>query len=241
MSKLADKIKAATRISTGGIGFGAARETAEPTMVLAGLAKDARDAAELQKRGAAAVILTGARAEQGRDVQHAIAGAAIAGKADDEAKAYREGGFDFVVFDPNQASATALLDEKCGYVMSVPKDFDEHDLRALESFQLDALDVGVIDGTLTVRRQIELRRLFGMTRKPLMARLKGDISSAELQALRDTGVVLVASDRADDIERLRATIDGLPPRARRRDDDRPAPFVPQAATAGDDDDHDHDD
>jgi hypothetical protein len=242
LSKLADKIKAATRISAGGIGFGTTREAVEPTIVLVGIARDARDAADLQKRGAVAVVLTGARPENGGDVQDAIAGAAIAGKADDEAKAYREGGFDFVVFDPNQASATALLDEKTGYIMSIPKDFDEHDLRALEAFQLDAIDVGVIDGTLTVRRQIELRRVFGMTRKPLMARLKGDISSAELQALRDTGVVVVASDRADDVERLRKTIDGLPPRARRRDDDRPAPFVPQAASGGDDDDdHDHDD
>ena len=170
----------------------------------------------------------------------AIAGAAIAGKADDEAKAYREGGFDFVVFDPNQASATALLDEKCGYVMSIPKDFDEHDLRALEAFQLDAVDVGVIDNLLTVRRQIELRRVFGMTRKPLMARLKGDISSVELQAMRDTGVVIVASDKAEDVERLRKTIDGLPPRARSRNEDRPTPLVPQAAAVDDDDEHDHD-
>lgn len=239
MSKLADRIKSVTRLSLGGIGFGAARAGQEPTMVLAGIAKDARDAAELAKRGADAVILAGGRPESGSEIQGAIAGATIAGKADDEAAAYREGGFDFVVFDPNQTTATALLDEKVGYVMVLPRDMDEHDLRALEAFRLDAIDVGAIDGNLTVRKQIELRRIFGVTRKPLLARVKGDISGPELRALRDTNVVIVAAERGDDVEKLRKAIDALPVRARHKDDERPTPLVPRP-TAGDGDEEDDD-
>ena len=240
MSKLADKIRAATRLSMAGIGFGAAKAASEPTLVLVGVAKDAKDAAEMGKRGADVVVISGARPDAAKDIAGVIAGAVIAGKQDDEAKSYREGGFDFVVFDPNTASATALLDEKCGYVLALPKDLDEHDMRALEAFQLDAIDVGVIDGGLTVRRQIELRRTFAMTRKPLWVRVKGDASSTELQALRDTNVLVVAAEKADDIEKLRRTIDALPPRARRRDDERPTPLVPRAAVVegdelGDDD------
>jgi len=237
LSKLADKIKKATRISTGTLGFGSTKAATAATMVLAGIARDAKDAAEMAKRGADAVVVTGARPDAGKDLSDAIAGATIAGKADDEAKAYREGGFDFVVFDPNQASATALSDEKAGYVLMLPKDMDEADLRTLEAFQLDAIDVGAIDGTLTVRRQIELRRIFAMTRKPLWTRVKGDISGPELQALRDTNVVVVAAERAEDVERLRKTIDALPARVRRRDDDRPTPLVPRP-TAGDGDEED---
>jgi len=236
LSKLADKIKNVTRLSSAALGFGAAKAAKESTMVLAGIAKDTKDAAEMARRGADAVVVAAAKPEAGKDLSGTIAGAVIAGKADDEAKAYREGGFDFVVFDPNQASATALLDEKTGYVLNLPKDLDEADVRTLEGFQLDAIDVGAIDGALTVRRQMELRRTFAMTRKPLWARVKGDISGRELQALRDTNVVVVAADRAEDIERLRKTIDGLPPRARRRDgEDRPTALVPRTVAVEEED------
>ena len=237
MSKLAEKIKNVTRLSTAVLGFGAAKAAKEPTMVLAGVAKDAKDAAEMARRGADTVVVAGARPDAARELSGTIAGAAIAGKTDDEAKSYREGGFDFVVFDPNQATATALQDEKAGYVLTLPKDLEANDVRTLEAFQLDAIDVGAIEGSLTVRRQMELRRIFAMTRKPLWARVRGDISTPELQALRDTNVVVVAADRADDIERLRKTIDALPPRMRRRDDDRPTPLVPRP-TAGDGDEED---
>ena len=127
-------------------------------------------------------------------------------------------------------------------MLTLPRDLDEQDLRSLESFQLDAIDVGAIDGVLTVRRQIELRRIFALTRKPLWARVKADISVLELQAVRDTNVIIVAAEKADDIEKLRKTIDALPPRARRRDgEDRPTPFVPRTVGIDDEDDGEDDD
>lgn len=239
MSKLADKIKKATQIASGPLGFGSVKAAVEPTMVLAGFAKDARDANEMAKRGADVVIVAGAKPDAASEISGIIVGAAIGGKADDEAKAYREGGFDFVVFDPDQASATALQDEKAGYVLTLPKALEDSEIRTLESFQLDAIDVGVIDGVFTVRRQMELRRTYAMTRKPLLVHVKGDISSIELQALRDTNVIVVAVEKADDIERLRKTIDAMPPRSRRRDEDRPTPLVPRP-TAGDGDVEDDD-
>jgi hypothetical protein len=240
MSKLSEKIKKVTRLTSTPIGFGAAKTANEPTMVLAALVRDPKDAAEMATRGADVVVLSGVKPDAARDIADAIAGAAITGKEDDEARSFREGGFDFVVFDPNQASATALLDEEVGYVMTLPRDLDEADTRALEAFQLDAVDVGTIDGGLTVRRQIELRRMFAHTRKPLWAKVRGEISGLELQALRDTNIVVVAAEKADDIERLRKAIDALPPRARRRDgEDRPTPLVPRT-TATEDDDEDDD-
>jgi hypothetical protein len=240
LSKLADKIRKAARIEAQAIGFMAAKAASEPTMLLGGLAKDAKSAAELAKRGADFVLLTKAAPGDAKDAGGAIAGAVIEGEAD--AKAYREGGFDFVVFDPDKTSSTAVLDEAIGYVMLLPKDASDVDLRAIESFQLDAIDVGEIKGSLTVRRQIELRRVFALTRKPLLAAVPADISVPALQALRDTNVIGALAEGGDAVERLRKTIDALPPRSRRKDDDRPTPLVPRAAAAGDDgeDDHDHD-
>ena len=214
-------------------------------MLLVGMARDAKGAADLAKRGAPVVLVgSGDRPAQtdaasGLD---AIAGAWIQGAGDDEAKRYRQAGFDFVIVDPNRAAATALLDEEVGYVMALPPDLSDAEVRALEGFQLDALYVGAISGTLTVRRQIDLQRYFALTRKPLMASVPAGISSAELQALRDTNVAAVAVEGGDGVEKLRKLIDALPPRMRRRDPDRPFAVVPTraAAAAGEEDDeHEH--
>lgn len=243
MSKLAEKIRNASRSEPQPLGFGAAKVTAVPTMVLAGAAADAAGASELAKRGADVVIVGAATspagAGSGKDVAGAIAGARVAGKTANEATAYREGGYDFVVFDPNAASATALQDEKIGYVLTFPPDLTDNEIRTLESFQLDAIDIGTLSGPLTVRKQIDLRRIFAMTRKPLMAAVDAAITVAELQALRDTNVLVVVVEGAENVERLRKTIDALPPRSRRKDDDRPTPLVPHAAMEEEEEEHDH--
>ncbi|HXK32822.1 MAG TPA: hypothetical protein VNM91_02275 [Dehalococcoidia bacterium] len=242
MSKLADKIKKAMRVDSQPIGFGAAKSEQQPTMVLVASARAAGDAADLLKRGADVVLVGAAGAPasvDGAKGAERVLGAWIGGTREDEAKAFREAGFDFVVFDPDSAAATALLDDQVGYVISVPGDLSDTEVRTLEGFNLDALYVGKIDGALTVRRQMELRRLFAMTRKPLMAAVSGSIGAAELQALRDANVAVVVAESPGEVEALRRTVDALPPRARRRDgEDRPTPLVPRAAAA---DEHDHDD
>ncbi len=238
MSKLADKIRKAARLDAQPLGFVTARAAKEATMLLGGVAADAHAAAGLAAHGADFVILTKAAAVDGASDGAAIIGAVIEGDAD--AKSYKDGGFDFVVFDPDKTSSTAVLEEEIGYVMIVPKDASDTDLRSIEAFQLDAIHVGEIKGTLTVRRQIELRRLFGLTRKPLLAVVPADISVPMLQALRDTNVIAVAVEGAPSIERLRKTIDALPPRARRKDEERPTPLVPRSPVAAEEEDeHEH--
>jgi hypothetical protein len=225
VSKLAERIRKASRTAPQPIGFGAAKAANEPTVVLLGVARDAKDAAELARRGADAVIVekAGGGAPDG-----AIAGTWLDGQSD--ARQLKEAGFDFVAFDADRTPATAVLEEDVGYVIVLPKDATDTDLRALESFGVDAIDIGTIEGALTVRRQIELRRVHALTRKPLLAHVKGDIAPAMLQALRDTNVAVVAAEGADAVERLRKTIDALPPRSRRREEgDRPVPLVPRAA------------
>ena len=243
LSKLSDKIRSAARSEPQPLGFGAVRAAVVSTMVLAAAAPDAGAAAELARRGADIVILGSAAAPavvgSGKDAG-AIAGARIGGKTAGEAAEYRAGGFDFIVFDPNTATATALLDEKIGYVLALPADLSDNELRTLEGFHLDAIDVGALSGPLTVRRQIDLRRIFAATRKPLMAAVDAAISIPELQALRDTNVLIAIVEGADNVERLRKTIDALPPRSRRKDDDRPTPLVPHNAMAEEEsDEHDH--
>ena len=244
MSKLADKIRAASRPQSQSLGFGAARATGGATMVLAGIAGDAGAAAAVVAAGADIVVVGTASSParpSGVDAG-APAGAWIAGSGDADAKAFKDAGFDFVIFDPDKAAAADLLEENIGYVMSVPADLSDAEIRTLEAFQLDAIYVGEIKGALTVRRQIDLRRLVAMTRKPLMAAVDAGIAPTELQALRETSVAVVMAEGAKDVEALRKTIDALPPRARRKDgDERPTPLVPQSlASAGEEHDHDDD-
>ncbi len=207
-------------------------------MVLVARTGDAEAAAELARRGADVVIVdcTGAAGSLPKAITgNAVVGARITAKAEGESTACKQAGYDFVEFDPDTAAATALLDEDVGYVVGLPEGLGDQELRTFEGLQLDAIDVGQIEGALTVRRQLDLRRIFGTTRKPLMATVDADVSTAELQAIRDTNVVAVVAGTPDGIERLRKTIDSLPERRRRKDgDDRPTPLVPRT-TAGDGD------
>jgi hypothetical protein len=248
LSKLADRIRKATRLQPQPLGFVTARSAAQATMLLAAVGADSGAAEGLARNGADVVIIGSAdapaRIDSAPAAGDAPVGAWAAGAAEDEARQLREAGYDFVVFDPDRASATAMLDEETGYVLRLPADLTDVETRALEGFRLDAIDIGAVGGTLTVRRQIDLQRLFALTRKPLMASVPRDISPAELRALRDANVCIVATDDGGAIEELRKKIDGLPPRSRRREEsDKPTPFVPRAAAMGggeDDDDGDDD-
>ena len=239
MSKLADKIRRTSRLEAQQLGFVTARATKNATLVLVGRASDARDAAELTQKGADVVVI-GNPADGELDVKSIgceSVGAWITGGI--TATQLKERGFDFVVFDPDETPSTAVLADDIGYVMHLPEGVDDTTLRTIESFQLDAISVGTVESALTVRKQIELRRIFGLTRKPLAAAVAADISVEELQALRDTNVAVITCEGAANVERLRATIDALPPRSRRKDDERPTPLVPRStAAAGEDDDDD---
>jgi hypothetical protein len=197
----------------------------------------------MAQRGADAVVIgspgSAASPNDAKQAEGAIAGGWLDGRADGASKACKDGGFDFVLFDPDKTASTAVLEEGIGYVISVPNDVSDNELRAIEGFSLDALYVGEIKGAMTVRKQMELRRMFGLARKPLMASIPAELSQSELQALRDTNVVVVASDSADGVDKLRKLIDALPPRSRRKEDpERPIAMVPRSAPGADEEDDD---
>ena len=245
MSKFADKIRRSARLEAQPMGFVTARASADATMVLAAVAKDGRAASDMAGRGADAVIIGGsgspATAGDAGQTGTAIAGGWLDGRSEGASKACLEAGYDFVVFDPDKTASTAVLEEGIGYVIMLPNDVSDNELRAIEGFSLDAVHVGEIKGAMTVRKQMELRRIFSLARKPLMATIPSDISSSELQALRDTNVLVVSTDSADGVDKLRKLIDALPPRSRRREDpERPIAMVPRAAPGGEEGDDDDD-
>ncbi|HZU76159.1 MAG TPA: hypothetical protein VFA70_05305 [Dehalococcoidia bacterium] len=221
MTKLADAIRRTTRAEAPRIGFTPAPVKRQPTMLLVALVATPNEAAAgadaLLAQSDAPLTSTNGAAEQ------PLRGLML--KGDGDVAAAREQGYDFVVFDGDEAPASVLLEEKAGLVMQVPSDLTDTLLQTLQWLPLDALMVRW-EGTLTVRRQLELQRLSGFSRKPLFLFLDADRSAAELEALREAGVIgvvvdLTRSGGAERLAGLRTTIDGLRPRPKRGRDESP--------------------
>lgn len=215
MSKLTDLIRRTARTEPAQIGFATTATKARPTVLLAALVADSSVPA-----GADIVLVQGAAGTEPPAAGGAtlMRGLWLQDGAGDVARA-REQGFDFVVFGGNEAPASVLLEEETGLVMQVQDELADSLLQALQWLPLDALLVRW-EGTLTVRRQLELQRLSGFSRKPLFLFVESEPAASELEALREAGVIaivvdLAAAGGAARLEALRTTIDGLRPRPKR--------------------------
>ena len=245
MSKLSDAIRRVTRVEPTPMGFAPVAVKKQPTMLLA------------------AQLGAGTTAPAGADIviaaaQHAPAAASNGGSEQPLRGALVEGagerpeGFDFLVFEADAAPASVLLEEDAGLVMSPPADLSDSLLQALQWLPLDALLVRW-EGAVTVRRLLELQRLSGFSRKPLLLVVNDEPASPELEALREAGVIGIVVDfagagAAKRFARLREVVDGLRPRPKRARNEgggvsTQVSFVPVAAPSHDhepDDDPDED-
>ena len=241
MSKLGDKIRKARRLESGAIGFGRmAARPGVPSMLLMvhGPASGMRPPDDLAGRGVDAVLLSFSNpqadmsqlakwAQKASDVPCGAQVMAASGKI---VAALKEAGADFLVFDAETTSAEALLEPEMGYVLALSGEPTDSLLRTMETFRLEGLWVDDWRGPLTVHRQMELRRLHLLCRTPLFAPVRPDIGPAELECLRDAGVVAVAVNGMEagawqQLGDLRQAIDGLPTKARRREE-RPDVVLP---------------
>ncbi len=241
MSKLADLLKRSARAAPGALGFGASTPKKTGTMLLVALVGErwARAAGEAVSAGADAVLLTGTPGE--KELAEAVAAAdgrpcgLLDPKADAEATAaLRQAGLDFLTLGA-EAPASALLDEELALLLHLNEELTDIELRTLDSLSLEAIYLERANGPLTIRRQMELRRVSGLARKPLLLAVQSDIEEQELLSLRDAGVVLVALDMRergapDALRRLRGVIDGLPSR-RSRKDERASVTISQVTSA----------
>jgi hypothetical protein len=214
MSKLADAIRRTTKVEAPAMGFSPRPAKTHPTMLLAALTTG-----KAAGTGDADVLLVQAAGKApAAEKDGQLRGLWLQDGSGDAATA-REQGFDFVVFGGEESPASVLLEEEAGLVMTVQPDLQDSLLQALQWMPLDALVVRW-EGTLTVRRQLELQRLSGFSRKPLFLFIEHEPRPGELEALREAGVVgivvdLATADGAARLTSLRERIDGLRPRPRR--------------------------
>jgi len=228
MSKLGDRIRKTMHVEAAPIGFRAVRPAKSPallvTVLLDGDGKG-KVAAAVEK-GAGAIVLRGAEPDDVKAAAEA-AGEVPCGvwpeKVDAETiAALVEAGADFMVFDAEATPATALLEDKPGYVLLLGGAPEDTYLRILESVALDGVLLDGWSGPLTLRKQVELRRIAGLTRKPLMLPVSLPIESGDLECLRDAGVSVLAVDGGDaraldELPSLVQAIEALPGPRRRRE------------------------
>jgi len=243
MSKLGDKIRKARRLESGAIGFGAMvarRRTPSMLLMVHGPASSMRPPDDLAGRGVDAVLLSLSNpqadmsqlAKWAKMANDVPCGAQVMAASGKTVAALKEAGADFLVFDAEATSAEALLEKELGYVLALAGEPSDSFLRAIDTFPLDGLWVQDWRGPLTVHRQMELRRVHLLSHTPLFVLVRPDIGPAELECLRDAGVVTVAVNGMEagawqQLGDLRQAIDGLPPKARRREE-RPDVVLPAA-------------
>jgi len=245
MSKLANKIRKITRVEPAPLGFGVAAARPRPPSLLLmvhGPASGMRPPANLTDSGLDALLLSldpeKEAAEAARWAKAAgdlPCGLRVPSAASETVGAVKQAGIDFLAFEAESASADALLDTEMGYVLALAGEPSDSLLRAMADFPLDALWLADWHGPLTVRAQLELRRIYLLARTPLLVPVRADIGAGDLECLRDTGVVGVAVDGHehgawDRLPALRKAIDGLPPQRVRHREERPDAVLPVRAS-----------
>ncbi len=221
----------------GGMGFSAIARQERPRYVIvvaeANSADEARTAVEA---GADAVVMVGGMPS---DLAVKVpVGVRIEDATRDEVAAARDAGADFFLFDDGRSHAAALTVDDIGAVLLLGADQDEQRLRSVSAIDLDAVLVEADADLITVREQIELRRVAGFTSAPVLLKSIGRPDAGILEAWRDAGapaVLVAAADVAATLEAARA----VP--APRRSTERRLAILGGPVRESEDHDHDHDD
>ncbi len=236
MSKFRTRLRDIGR-SPGGMGFAAIARQERPRHVI--VVAEAASAAEGQaatEAGADAVIFTGS-VPPGAPSRVPV-GVWLEEATRDEVQAAREAGADFFLFDDGRTHAAAITVEEIGAVLLLGADQDEQRLRAVAAIELDAVLVEAEADLITVREQIELRRVAALTGAPILLKSVGRPDAAILEAWRDAGapaVLVPAADVSATLEAARA----VP--APRRTSDRRLLVLGGPAQEAPEHEHDHDD
>ena len=154
-------------------------------------------------------------------------GVSVSGIDQERIATLKEAGCDFVVFD-SSANAAVLNDEDLGKIMRVGKDLSEGSAAAINDLPIDGALFTTDDLRLplSVKDLIDIESVRGMLGKPFMVDVPTDLSTPELEAVRDTGTAALAVDvLSKAVRELAGRVDSLKPkrpRSGRRDELTPS-------------------
>ncbi len=227
MGKFADAIRDRRKGGQRRLGFGAASDERQPTMLVGtiGVVEGADFCLALDDKDRSAA--------QSSDL--AVWGTRLDALTADNVAAAKDSGAAFVSFELDGARADALLDEDVDYVVRLGDvRIDEADARALGSLRPAELAVEV-EFPVGLTAILELRRLALLTSVPLGVKCPTDVSAGDIEALRDSGVAVFVLDRdvsPDDVAAVKQRIADLPERKSKRNEDA-QPLIPTMRPGGD--------
>ena len=227
MGRFADAIRDRRKGGQRRLGFGASVEQRQPSMLVGAVGPVdgadfclATDEESMSQIASSEVALWGVRVDP---------------LTADGVARVKEQGASFVAFTIDEARADALLDEDLDYVVRLTGlRIEEADARALASLR-PAEVAAPVEFPVSVETILHLRRLALLIAAPIGVRCPSDVSDGDLQALRDSGVAVVAlgpEATADEISLLKGRIADLPERNTRGDSDK-QPLIPTLRAGGD--------
>ncbi len=228
MGKFADAIRDRRKGGQRRLGFGAASDERQPTLLVGtiGVVEGADFCLALDDEDRSAAESSGM----------AVWGTRLDALTSDNVGAAKESGASFVSFELEGARADALLDEDVDYVVRLSDlRIDEADARALGSLRPAELAVEV-EFPVVLSAILQLRRLALLTSVPLGVKCPTDVSAGDIEALRDSGVAVFVLDRdvsPDDVAAVKQRIAELPERKSKRNEDA-QPLIPAMRPGGDD-------
>ncbi|MBI2872471.1 MAG: hypothetical protein HYY00_04685 [Chloroflexi bacterium] len=225
MSKLGERLERIGRGSSAPLGFGAAvkRERLPGILFIGTVSSDHSDGARALAEGKADAALLRASGEKGDEVQSARQalgdtpwGLWVASPTEERMASLKEEGCDFVVFESDQVTASALADDAMARVMAISPGLDDRTLRALEGLPVDALLVRLPEkaSPMNLRHLLDIGVVRSMTSKYLLLEHPCLPNSKEVELLRDAGVdgvvVDVSSATAEELDQFRRRLMDLP-------------------------------
>jgi 2-methylisocitrate lyase-like PEP mutase family enzyme len=246
MSKLRDRIADTARRRTAKLGFATSADAAtrqRGVVVIAEVA-DPDAARTAIDDGATALLLTGDGDASGLRAVVEVAGDAPVGvrhehATADDVSAFVDAGADFLLFDAAETAADALLDTSLGHLLLLPDGASDDDLRLLAPLDLDAIAVPAPAEAMTVRAQLQMRRVTELTRARLLVPATGAVDTPTLEVWRAGGVAIVlvpSSEAASLASTVAAAAELKPPRE--RSEERPMALVPSAGSQAEDEEED---
>ena len=252
MSKLVSRIETISRGSPAPMGFGAvSRATQSPAMALIGIiSKDAvdsaRNLAELDADGAVLVgVDWGEDLTASAEALGAVPWGIKTDRLDEQAvSGFVDKGCDFFLASPDQVTVEAAKDDRAAFILSLPANASDGYLRALEDLPISATFTSLTaEGPLTLKNLIDLGAVRTMFDQYLLVEVSADLSSKELEGLRDMGVDAVVVDAenssADSLRDLQKRLMDLP-RQRKARSEKASAVLPSGlsgSNAHDDDEY----
>ena len=162
----------------------------------------------------------------------------------DGLQSYRDKGCDFLAFGIEGTTVDVLEEGECARALRVPVDLEEPQLRGLEDLPVDLIlmRMEASEGPLSLSQLLAISNVRSATGRYLLLEWDAELTTAELEHLRDIGVdglVVNAQKVASTvIFTLRERIDSLP-RRKPKGDQRSVAVLPRMGEVGNATPHRH--